>query len=61
MGKTRKYVPDLRVRKPYRREPKMRTNVPAYEPFEPFDYTDDEVTEVDDEETENHGNCNSQG
>lgn len=50
LGKTRKYIPDLRVRKPYRREPKLRTNVPAYEPFDLIEL-DEEDTEVDDEET----------
>lgn len=27
MGKTRKFIPDLRIRKPYKREPKLRVNV----------------------------------
>lgn len=28
MSKTKKYIPDLRIRKPYKREPKLKVNVP---------------------------------
>lgn len=46
MSKTKKYIPDLRVRKPYKREPKNK-HVPTYIPFETFDAFDDEDTLVD--------------
>lgn len=55
MSKTKKYIPDLRVRRPYKREPKIK-HVPEYIPFETFDSFDEEDTLVDEvprEKTEN--------
>lgn len=45
MSKTKKYIPDLRVRRPYKREPKLKP--PPYVPFESFDTFDEEDTLVD--------------
>lgn len=48
VGKTRKYIPEIRIRKPYRREPKLRVNVPLEIPFD-FEDTEDECQEkIDD-------------
>jgi hypothetical protein len=53
MSKTKKFIPDLRIRRPYKREPK-RKQIPPYLPFDIFDEEEDtQVDEVLDEEAFN--------
>lgn len=62
MSKTKKFIPDLRIRKPYKREPKAK-HVPPYVPFETFDMFDEEDTVVDEvigEETDDRRHRNPQ-
>lgn len=58
MSKTNKFIPDLRVRRPYKREPKVK--IPPYVPFDLYD--EDEDTDVDDyhETADDRGNRTAQ-
>lgn len=43
MSKTKKYIPDLRIRKPYKREPKLKANLPPL----PLELEDTDVDDKD--------------
>lgn len=59
MSKTRKYIPEIRIRKPYRREPKLRVNMPVDEPFDAFHQIEEE-DDLDDETDQYTGHSDSQ-
>lgn len=55
MSKTKKYIPDLRIRRPYKRESK-RIQIPPYTPIDTFNSMDDEYPCIDGEDNETPSN-----